>query len=137
MKHSLALIATIAALGAAGCASQKTIQQPEATPMPEAHAAAESSANGAGHSSYVVRKGDSLWSIAGKAAVLGDPFRWPLLFKANRDQIQDPDFIDVRSDLSFKNSYTADEIADAVKKADITPKYEPRKRPRKVLPIQY
>jgi hypothetical protein len=134
MKQSLVLVAAFAAFGAAGCASQKPLQKAEATPVPEAQSSAEPTMS---HSSYVVKKGDSLWSIAGQTGVLGDPFRWPLLFKANRDQIQDPDFIDVSSDLSFKTSYTADEIAEAVKKADITPKYVPRKRPRKVLPIQY
>jgi hypothetical protein len=137
MKNSLALVAAMAALGAAGCAGHKTV--PETAPTPEAAVSSPgaSDASTAGRSSYVVKKGDSLWTIAGQSGVLGDPFRWPLLFKANRDQIQDPDFIDVSLDLNYKTDYTADEIADAVKKAQITPPFQPRKRPRKVLPIQY
>lgn len=132
MKQTLGLIAVVAALGAAGCASQKPVE-PVATPTPMA----EATPVAAPQASYVVKKGDSLWKIAARSKVLGDPFRWPLLFKANRDQIQDPDFIEPREDLNFKRSYTTDEINDAVKKAELTPPFEPRKQPRKVLPIQY
>jgi len=135
MKQSFALGLAIAAIGVAGCASQQPVQ-PVATPTPVT-ASRETALPAAKQSSYVVKKGDSLWKIASDPGVLGDPFRWPLLFKANRDQIQDPDFIDASQDLNYKANYTADEIADAVKKAEATPKFEPRKQPRKVLPIQY
>ena len=37
---------------------------------------------------HVVRRGESLWSIA--AEVVGDPWLWPALYRANRDQIADP-----------------------------------------------
>jgi len=37
---------------------------------------------------HVVRPGDTLWRIAADA--LGDPHRWPELYRANRDQIADP-----------------------------------------------
>lgn len=42
---------------------------------------------------YVVKKGDCLWYIAGYPEIYGNPLRWPLLFKANQDQITDPDLI--------------------------------------------
>ena len=117
----------------AGCASQQPVVKAEPTPAP----AVTATADNAPKARYVVKKGDSLWKIAGSKKGLGDPFAWPLIFKANRDQIQDPDFIEARQDLSFKKSYSKDEIADAVKKAEATPPFEPRKQPRKVLPIQY
>lgn len=44
---------------------------------------------------YSVVKGDCLWSIAGKSTVYGDPFSWPILWKANIDQIKNPDRIEV------------------------------------------
>ncbi len=39
---------------------------------------------------YVVKEGDSLWKIAGKKEVYGDPFRWEMLYTANRDVIDNP-----------------------------------------------
>ncbi len=42
---------------------------------------------------YMVREGDSLWKIAGKPEVYHDPYRWLLLYHANRDQIFLPDLI--------------------------------------------
>lgn len=43
--------------------------------------------------SVVVAKGDSLWSIAKQH--LGDPERWPEIYDLNRDQIDNPDEIDI------------------------------------------
>jgi nucleoid-associated protein YgaU len=37
---------------------------------------------------HVVQPGETLWRIA--AQVTGDPHLWPLLYRANRDQIVDP-----------------------------------------------
>jgi hypothetical protein len=69
--------------------------------------------------------------------VLGDSFRWPLLFKANRDQIADPDLIEPRQDLSYKKQYSSEEIEDAIRKAKETPPYVPHSTPRKSLPVKY
>jgi hypothetical protein len=40
---------------------------------------------------YVVKKGDSLWKIAGK--VYGNPLKWPRIFRANKDKIKSPNRI--------------------------------------------
>jgi len=37
---------------------------------------------------YVVKKGDSLWRIAGK--VYGNPLKWPRIYRANKDKIKNP-----------------------------------------------
>jgi len=42
---------------------------------------------------YEVMPGDSLWAISGKPDVYADPYQWPLIYKANSDQIKDADLI--------------------------------------------
>lgn len=125
---SLALVAGALSMGCAGKTDEKpttaAAPTPETTPAPEKE-------------SYVVKKGDSLWKISSQSSVLGDPFRWPLLFRANRDQIEDPDLIQVSQDLNYEKDYSADEVASAVEKAKETPPFTPHATPRKSLPVSY
>ena len=46
------------------------------------------SASTAAERVHVVQPGETLWHIA--AQVAGDPHLWPILYRANRDQIVDP-----------------------------------------------
>ena len=48
-------------------------QQPEQTQQPKEH---------------VVRKGDTLWDLA--RSYLNDPFRWPMIYEANRRIVENP-----------------------------------------------
>ena len=43
--------------------------------------------------SYRVKRGDCLWYIAGYEFIYNDPFKWPVIYKANKDKIKDPDLI--------------------------------------------
>jgi hypothetical protein len=141
---SLALAAGIAL--AAGCAKRPT-QEPVPTPEPMAAATPQAEPTPipprptpvptAVPNSYIVQPGDSLWRIAGDPVVFGNSFRWPLLFKANRDQIIDPDLIEPAQDLTWKHSYSYPELEDAEQKAKDTPPYVPHVRPRKQLPLKY
>ena len=97
----------------------------------------EKSSSGKKVSSYQVSKHDSLWKIAAKKKVYNDPFQWPILFIANREQIKDPDMIKPGWDLKVKRNTSSDEVANAVQKAKDTPRYEPHTAPRKKLPIDY
>ena len=45
--------------------------------------------------SYVVQKGDSLWSIAKKPEVYGSAAQWRKLFDANRDVLKSPNHVRV------------------------------------------
>jgi hypothetical protein len=87
--------------------------------------------------SYIVQPGDSLWNISGKPVVLGDRFRWPLLFKANRGSIKDPDLIEPGLELTWKANYPMFEIEDAIEKSKDTPAYVPHAMVRVQLPIAY
>jgi hypothetical protein len=42
---------------------------------------------------YLVVTGDNLWNIAGQDSVYGNPYQWPLIYKANSGQIKDADLI--------------------------------------------
>ncbi len=42
---------------------------------------------------YLVVTGDNLWNIAGQGSVYGNPYQWPLIYKANSGQIKDADLI--------------------------------------------
>ncbi|HTB34809.1 MAG TPA: LysM peptidoglycan-binding domain-containing protein [bacterium] len=143
---SMGAAAGLALIVASGCAKR---QQQEAVPSPTP-AQLESAfqtptpvpelptpAPTPHRNSYIVKPGDSLWAIAGDPSVQGDNFRWPLLFKANRDQIIDPDLIEPAQDLTWKDNYNTDEIGDAVSKAQETPPYAPHSAPRKQLPLKY
>jgi len=73
--------------------------------------------NGGTGSSYTVGSGDSLWSISGKNAVYGNPYQWPLLYKANRDIIKDADLIYPGQNLSIDRSASSADINAAVRHA--------------------
>ncbi|AOU99711.1 hypothetical protein BI364_12105 [Acidihalobacter yilgarnensis] len=51
--------------------------------------------------SFTVTKGDTLWGIAGMPLVYGNPYEWPLIYKANAGKIKDPDMIHPGQDLTI------------------------------------
>jgi hypothetical protein len=86
---------------------------------------------------YTVKPKDTLWDIAGKSSTYGDPFQWPLIFKSNRDKIQDPDLIYPQQDFEVEKTVPTSEVETAKKLASETGKYKEHKKPRKKLPIDY
>jgi nucleoid-associated protein YgaU len=66
---------------------------------------------------YVVKRGDSLWSIASRRDVYGDPYKWPLLYKYNTRNFDSPDAIEPGRKLVIYNDVTSGELMDADKKA--------------------
>jgi Sec-independent protein translocase protein TatA len=66
--------------------------------------------------SYTVVSGDNLWNISGQSAVYGNPYQWPLIYKANSDKIKDADLIFPGQEFSIPSA-TASEIDAAVEHA--------------------
>ena len=100
----LGLVIFVAALISA-C---QTTQPEEQAPAAEAAAAKET---------YDVVKGDHLWGIASKSKIYGNPYQWPLLYKANSDKIEDADLIHPGQSLTVARGMSASEIDAAVKHA--------------------
>lgn len=68
-------------------------------------------------SSYQVVRGDSLWRISGKEEIYGNPYQWPLIYKANRDKIRDADLIYPGQVFTIDRAASSADIAAAVKHA--------------------
>ena len=65
---------------------------------------------------YTVVRGDNLWDISGKDSIYGNPYQWPLIYKANADQIKDADLIFPGQVFSIPNA-SATEIDAAIQHA--------------------
>lgn len=74
---------------------------------------------------YTVVKGDCLWNIAKKKDYYGNGFAWPVIYKANRDQIKNPDLIYPKQVFKIPN-LTDEEKA----------KYEKLRQNYKPAPVQ-
>jgi len=61
----------------------------------EMHGSVESSDSSmsGGSDEYTVVSGDNLWNISGKESIYGNPYQWPIIYKANSDLIKDADLI--------------------------------------------
>jgi LysM repeat protein len=84
---------------------------------------------------YVVKRNETLPSIASRHEIYNDSFMWPLIYKANRDQIKDPKVVYAGQDLKIPRDIGTDEIIAARREAgapdpDKIPKdaYSPRRK---------
>lgn len=100
-----------------GCAKQQ-VKKDEVTIAPKSAKISVSE--------YVVKKGDTLWDIAENK--YSDPFQWPLVYKANRDEIEDPDLIYVNQQFEIKKDFSKNEIDRAIRQAEDTPTYVPKRK---------
>lgn len=160
MRNSKAffVIALMGALWTIGCAGNKRIEgtdapaQPESNevaaapapptdapppPAPVVETPAAPTAEPTPDSKYIVVKGDTLWGIADLSLAYHDSFQWPLIFKANRDQIKDPDLIYPKQEFSIRHDYSDTDVSKAKQDASSTPKYVPHTQPRETLPVDY
>jgi nucleoid-associated protein YgaU len=66
---------------------------------------------------YRVRRGDTLWSISGQETIYRNSLLWPILYKANRQQIRDPDLIFPQQILAVPRHLSQEEMSTAIRRA--------------------
>jgi len=76
---------------------------------------------------YTVKEDETLLDIAAHREIFNDSFMWPLIYKANRDQIRDPKFVFPNQRLTIPRDITREDIIEARKEADAPPPYDPPK----------
>ena len=98
---------------AVGCASttEEAPQEPVAVEPAPAPAPEPTTMN------YEVVRGDNLWAISGKPSVYADPYQWPLIYKANSDQIKDADLIYPGQVLTVDTAPSSSEVDAAIQHA--------------------
>lgn len=114
-------------------AGQKSMEGQKVAPesgavTEESKAGAKGKAKTGKLETYVVKKGDCLWSIAKKKNIYNDPFLWPVIYEANKGKIKKANLIYPGQKLKIPRSgVTVDAIKDARKKAGAKKPYLPPK----------
>jgi nucleoid-associated protein YgaU len=94
----------------------------------ESRAGAKGKAEAGKMETYVVKKGDCLWTIAKKKKIYNDPFLWTIIYDANKGKIKKANLIYPGQKLKIPRSgITIDAIKDARKKAGAKKPYLPPK----------
>lgn len=75
--------------------------------------------------SYTVRSGDKLHIIAARKEIYNDSYQWPLIYKANRDQIRDPHVLFVGQQLVIPRKLTIEEVREARRQAGALEPFDP------------
>lgn len=75
--------------------------------------------------SHTVVKGECLWWIAEYKQIYNDPFMWPLIYKANRDKIKNPDLIYPNQVFEIPREFTLDELKESRRSAGAPRPYLP------------
>lgn len=63
--------------------------------------------------SYTVRRGETLPQIAGRTEIYNDSLLWPLIYRANRDQIRDPKQLWPGQVLKIPRHFSRDQALEA------------------------
>ncbi len=121
MKASL-FVAMAVTLGACATTPKQETAPPTQTPAASAPATQPSESQGTAAptnsglvSSYEVNHGDCLWTIAGQSGIYGNPYEWPLIYKANSAEIKHgPDLIFPGQTLSIEHGASSAEVDRAM-----------------------
>ena len=149
MKRSIWAILLVLVIFSVGCASKKVtstpsqpepekeVQQPQepepkqevtiTEPEPPAPSPMELYADKYASlpTQHKVEKGECLWWIAEYKQIYNDPFMWPLIYKANRDQIQDPDLIYPNQVFSIPRDFSKNQLTESRRQAGAPKPYLP------------
>lgn len=85
---------------------EKEVQQ-QTTPTPQAPQPKKKL------TTYIVQNGENLYSIAARKTIYHEGLLWPLIYKANRDQIKDPQQIFPGQTLMITRQHNNDEKENA------------------------
>ena len=105
------LVAVLGLIG--GCATTATEPKDESTDV----ASSASPKRGRLSTSYSVVSGDHLWGISSKSRIYGNPYQWPLIYKANSDKINDADLIHPGQELAIERNASNAEVNAAIRHA--------------------
>lgn len=61
---------------------------------------------------HIVEDNETLWTIAARRDVYGDPLLWPLLYQANRDQIRDPRKVFPGQQINIPRGHSPSELEE-------------------------
>lgn len=113
-NSALALLLVAGLIG--GCASNQAKEEakPESAAAADTKGASDSAAPATSNDTYNVVRGDNLWNISGKPVIYGNPYEWPLIFKANRDKIRDADLIEPGQVLAINRNASGADVNAAV-----------------------
>ena len=140
MKKVAWIACTIALLTVTGCACKQNPREEESrfvAPAVEEEVKVTKTVSGATArdlfekdyaalpTEHTVKKGECLWWIAEYQQVYNDPFMWPLIYKANRDKIKNPDRIFPKQVFSLPRHFSKDDLTGARKQAGAPRPYLP------------
>jgi len=74
--------------------------------------------------SYSVKRGDTLWGISASSMGYNDPYKWPLIYRANTDKIKDADLIYPNQTLKIRANPSAEQVDLAVEHAKTRGEWE-------------
>ena len=98
-------------------AKEEVVEEVAVAEEPTVEEIIEGEASTGAKTSHTVVKGEHLWGISESSEVYDDPFQWPLIYKANRDQIKDPDLIYPDQEFDLPRDSSQEEIDDAIHEA--------------------
>lgn len=115
---NLTLVAVLATTLVACATTKKEEPAPEPAAQPAAAAPAPApKAESTLPANYEVQRGDHLWGIASQPRIYGNPYAWPLIYKANSAKIKDADLINPGQNLDINRNASSGDVDTAVRHA--------------------